>query len=187
MVRKRRCRGGFSFLELQVAFVVFGIALSGLGPLVVMQLRQMEKLDSRFSDKATHYLVPSSDPWARRLGAVATIQTEDVVPAPGTESKTDAVNEVEILSIEKLFADEDVTAHVTVTTISKEEGKPDKDKDKGKDKKPKKKDEKVKPKKEDSKGQGKVADKKPKEKAGKKEKAKPETGKSPAKAGRKQR
>ena len=159
MVRKRRCRGGFSFLELQVAFVVFGIALSGLGPLVVMQLRQMEKLDSRFSDKATHYLVPSSDPWARRLGAVATIQTEDVVPAPGTESKTDAVNEVEILSIEKLFADEDVTAHVTVTAIPKEDGKPDKDKDK----KPKK----------DGKDKGKGADKKPTKKEDKKKNAMP--------------
>src|SRR3972149_1390366 len=37
-------RRGFSLLELQVAFVLFGIALAGLGPLVVMQSRQLQRL-----------------------------------------------------------------------------------------------------------------------------------------------
>jgi prepilin-type N-terminal cleavage/methylation domain-containing protein len=69
-------RAGFSFLELQVALVIFGIALAGLGPLVVMQSRQLGKLESRFDHRTTHYLVPSSSAWARKLGASASICTE---------------------------------------------------------------------------------------------------------------
>lgn len=78
--RKNAVRTGFSFLELQVAFVLFGIALSGLVPLVVTQSRQLQKLESRCNDQTTHYLVPSSSAWARKLGAAATIQTEDPGP-----------------------------------------------------------------------------------------------------------
>lgn len=73
-------RRGFSFLELQVAFLLLGIALAGLGPLVVMQSKQLRALEERFNDQDTYYLVPSPDAWARKLGAAATIQTED----PGT-------------------------------------------------------------------------------------------------------
>lgn len=74
---KYTLRIGFSLLELQVAFVVFGIALAGLGPLVVMQSRQVRELESRFDDQTTYYLVPSTDAWARKLGAAASIETED--------------------------------------------------------------------------------------------------------------
>lgn len=76
-------RSGFSLLELQVAFVVFGIALAGLGPLVVMQSRQLQKLESRLNHQTTYYLLPSTDAWVRRLGAPASIGTVDpgaVVP-----------------------------------------------------------------------------------------------------------
>lgn len=79
--RHRKARPGFSFLELQVAFIVFGIALSGLYPLVVMQSRQLKKIEDRFNDQTAYYLVPASDPWARKLGAAATIQTQDPGPA----------------------------------------------------------------------------------------------------------
>jgi hypothetical protein len=75
-------RAGFSFLELQVAFVVFGIALAGLGPLVVMQLRQCEQLEDRFNTKTTYYLNPSLDEWARKLGATALVQTQNPAPRP---------------------------------------------------------------------------------------------------------
>ncbi len=74
---KYTLRIGFSLLELQVAFVVFGIALAGLGPLVVMQSRQVRELESRFDAQTTYYLVPSTDAWARKLGAPASIRTED--------------------------------------------------------------------------------------------------------------
>ena len=70
-------RRGFTFLELQVALVVFAVALSGLYPLVVMQSKHAKKIDSWFSSKSTYYLVPSSDEWARKLGAVASMQTQD--------------------------------------------------------------------------------------------------------------
>ena len=83
---------GFSFLELQVAFVAFGIALAGLGPLVVMQLRQVKQLENRFDRQTTHYLVPSTNRWARKLGAAAAIQTTD----PGTPSATGAAFEVHV-------------------------------------------------------------------------------------------
>ncbi len=72
-----KLRIGFSLLELQVAFVIFGIALAGLGPLVVMQSRQLRQFESRFDDQTAYYLVPSTDDWARKLGVPASIRTED--------------------------------------------------------------------------------------------------------------
>jgi type II secretory pathway pseudopilin PulG len=77
---KTTVRIGFSLLELQVAFVLFGIALAGLGPLVVMQSRQLQVLEGRFDDQTTYYLAPSTDAWARKLGVAASIQTLDPGP-----------------------------------------------------------------------------------------------------------
>jgi type II secretory pathway pseudopilin PulG len=79
---RKTARSGFTFLELQVAFVVFGIALAGLGPLVVMQLRQCERLEDRFNTTTTYYLDPSLDEWARKLGAAALVRTQDPAPRP---------------------------------------------------------------------------------------------------------
>jgi type II secretory pathway pseudopilin PulG len=81
---KTRRRRGFSFLELQVAFVLLGIALAGLGPLVVMQSRQLRMLETRFNHQTTYYVVPSADGWARKLGVCATIETQDPGPRPTT-------------------------------------------------------------------------------------------------------
>jgi hypothetical protein len=78
--RRQPVRAGFSFLELQVAFVLLAIALAGLGPLVVMQSRQLRRLESRFNDQTTYYLVPSTQAWAAKLGAPASIDTEDPGP-----------------------------------------------------------------------------------------------------------
>ena len=75
-------RTAYSLLELQVAFVVFGIALAGLGPLVVMHLKQLRKIEERTSDQTTYHLVPSPDPWARKLGAPAATETVDPGPPP---------------------------------------------------------------------------------------------------------
>lgn len=82
----RAVRTGFSLLELQVSFVLFGIALAGLGPLVVMQSRQLQRLETRFDGQTTHYLVASDSDWARKLGVPASIRTED--PGPGTVAAT---------------------------------------------------------------------------------------------------
>lgn len=80
---KNASRTGFSLLELQVAFVLFGIALAGLGPLVVMQSRQLQQLESRLDDQTTYYLVPSTDAWASKLGVPALLETaEPGAPSP---------------------------------------------------------------------------------------------------------
>jgi hypothetical protein len=75
-------RGGFSYLELQVAFVLFALAIGGLGPLVVMQSRQLRQLENRFADDTDYYVVPSRNAWARKLGAIANVRTTAPEPAP---------------------------------------------------------------------------------------------------------
>jgi prepilin-type N-terminal cleavage/methylation domain-containing protein len=113
---RKTTRNGFSFLELQVALVLFGIALTGLGPLLVMQLKQLEKIEGRFSDRTTYYLVPTSDEWARKLGAAASIKK--IYPGtPPPSNQTPPVNDVSIVSIAKSLTSEEVTAHVSVTVI----------------------------------------------------------------------
>jgi hypothetical protein len=75
-----------TFLELQVAFVLLGIALAGLGPLVVMQWRLTRRLEARTrpfqtyhsdpsgawtvdtaSPRVVYYVVPLPEPWARQF------------------------------------------------------------------------------------------------------------------------
>jgi hypothetical protein len=68
-------RAGFTYLELEVSFVLFAIALSGVGPLVVMQSRQVRRVESRLDADETHHLSPSTSPWARKLGAGAVHST----------------------------------------------------------------------------------------------------------------
>jgi hypothetical protein len=89
-------RAGYSLLEVQVAFVVLGVALSGICPLIVMQLRMTKKIEAQFDANSIHHLVPSSgsyaydasgkvigfasggsptDRWARKLGATAALRS----------------------------------------------------------------------------------------------------------------
>jgi hypothetical protein len=106
-------RAAFSLLELQVAFVVFGIALTGLCPLVVMQTRHVKNLEARLNPQTVYYLVPSSDLWTAKLGAAATVTPQLVVPAPPPTPPA-PVNQVQILSLDKSLTSEIVTAHVSV-------------------------------------------------------------------------
>ena len=79
-------RSGFSLLEVQVSFVLFGMALTGLAPLTVMHLRQLQQLEQRLPAGETHYLVPSGSDWERRLGAAAVVSTNpDTPPSYPTE------------------------------------------------------------------------------------------------------
>jgi prepilin-type N-terminal cleavage/methylation domain-containing protein len=108
---------GFTMIELVIAMVVLGIALSGLLPLLVMQWRAMRRLEihsgavnqskaalsEHTSDtwtQPTLYVTPylyltatASDksapwtPWARKLGASALV-TMDVYDADGSTIKT---------------------------------------------------------------------------------------------------
>ncbi len=87
LVSGRRCGGwrrGSWMLEVQIAFVVLGIALAGLCPFVVMQLRQLRTLESRLTASTyvfhsvgmaprtvqanqVYYLVPWNNPWGQKL------------------------------------------------------------------------------------------------------------------------
>jgi len=69
-------------LELQVALVVLGIALSGLLPLLVMQSRVQRGLDARMAPNQTQYLGPTHDAWARKLGAKAALSLSPTLAAP---------------------------------------------------------------------------------------------------------
>jgi hypothetical protein len=74
-------RYGFSLLELGVAMAVLGFALLGGFPLVVVYSRGLSKLErSSPMDlpgvSTTWYLIPSSDPWARKLGAAAQVTAD---------------------------------------------------------------------------------------------------------------
>ncbi len=108
-------RRGISLLEIQVSFVLFGIALAGLAPLSMMHLKQLRKIEDRLSEKNIYYLSPSSDPWARKLGAAAQITT---VAGFASGASTSGVNTVEVLALEKSFSGQDMTAHVSVVPIA---------------------------------------------------------------------
>lgn len=77
----RRPRRGYTLLEAQVAFAVLGVALAGICPLVVMQLRVVRKLEARFP-AGTYYVAPAPDAWARKLGVPAAVVATD----PGSPS-----------------------------------------------------------------------------------------------------
>lgn len=63
--RARAARRGFSMLEVEVAFVLLAIALAGLSPFVMAQLKQIRRIEDRLRPGVTHYLVP----WTRVPGS----------------------------------------------------------------------------------------------------------------------
>lgn len=106
-------RSGFSLLELEIAVVIFGIALSGLAPHTVMYIKHLNRLQERFSPQHEYYLSPSSDVWARKLGAAASLSSSDPGPVSATPASLPA-NEVRITSLETTTTGEESTVHVTV-------------------------------------------------------------------------
>jgi len=66
-------RAGFTFLELQVAFLLLALSLAALGPMVVMQSRHLAVLEDRFDETTTYHLTPVESDWASRLGAAAVV------------------------------------------------------------------------------------------------------------------
>jgi hypothetical protein len=107
---ERQPRRGYMLFEVQVAFVLLGIGLAGLCPLVVMQLRQVRQLEMRFRGQmietsrvtglsqtmvimtngvplppATYYIVPWQNPWARKLtGSAQIVELASIPPSVPT-------------------------------------------------------------------------------------------------------
>ncbi|HEX3870279.1 MAG TPA: type II secretion system protein [Pirellulales bacterium] len=116
-VDRRRMRGparrGFSLIEVQVGLVIFGLMLSGLVPYMVMYTKQLRKIQQRYSPQTVYYLAPADDLWSRKLNIAATVTTVDPgsseigVPAP-------MPNEVQILSLTKGIANQQITAQVSI-------------------------------------------------------------------------
>jgi hypothetical protein len=93
--------------------VLFGVALTGVCPLMVMYSKQLRNLQGRFNPQTAYYLVPSSDAWARKLGAAAMVVTQAPgVPTPPGPSTP--ANDVQIQSLEKSFTGEVITVYASV-------------------------------------------------------------------------
>jgi len=78
-------------LEIQVALVVLGIALSGLCPLIVMQMKLLRRIEARTPPLVVLHHTPP-DAMVRRLGGIAaTVDGRVSAPAPAPASTSDAV------------------------------------------------------------------------------------------------
>jgi type II secretory pathway pseudopilin PulG len=123
-------------LEVQVAFAILGIGLAGLCPLVVMRLRQVRQLELRLQGTVVqtsiatgqsqtmlpgvkYYLVPWSNPWARKLSGSAQILKSPSnscdpgslpLPAPAPHSFP-----VKIIELDASPISQTVTAYVDVS------------------------------------------------------------------------
>jgi hypothetical protein len=118
--------------EVQVGFAVLGIGLVGLGPLVVMQLRQLRQLELRLESQLintrlgqtmlpgqTYYLVPWKNPWARKLAGSGQVLTSTsnscdpgtlTVPSPAPSSYP-----VTIVELDASPGSQNLTAYVDVS------------------------------------------------------------------------
>jgi hypothetical protein len=85
---RRLRRAGFSLLEVQVAFVLLGISLAGVCPLIVMQVKLSKRVASGFGQNGQFqpggrtFLVMSANRWSRKLGASAQLSTTSTAVAP---------------------------------------------------------------------------------------------------------
>jgi type II secretory pathway pseudopilin PulG len=132
----RYSRGGYTLIEVQVAFTLLGIGLAGLCPLVVMQLRQVRQLELRFQGQvvqksfltgqsqtmlqgSTYYIVPWTNPLAQKLSGSGQILTSSTnscdpgalqLPFPAPPSFP-----VSIVELDAAPTSQSVTAYVQVT------------------------------------------------------------------------
>ncbi len=107
----QKSRLGISWLELQAACAVFGILLSGLAPFTVMYLKQVATFEKRLNDSTVYYLIPSTDPWARKLGAAATITSTAPETPPAFVPMPIGSNQ--ILSFDEPFSGDQLSATVS--------------------------------------------------------------------------
>lgn len=77
-------RRGFSYLETQVAAVLFMMTISGVVPLFVIQTRQLSRIESRFEPDTPQYLIQPEGRWAKKLGAPALLSDKPPEPSAPT-------------------------------------------------------------------------------------------------------
>jgi hypothetical protein len=117
-------RRGSTYLEVQVAFAVLGVALAGLAPIVASQTRLITQIEDTISTDAVNYLVPaqhlgaSENLWLRKLGFDATLSTSP--PVSDLEPPTDRANSVSILSSSLSLIGSNARVEVSVTPIDRE-------------------------------------------------------------------
>lgn len=118
-------RRAFTLLETQVAFVLLGIGLAGVCPLVVMQLKLSRKVaqgldpaSAYFGAGRTYFLSPADDQWSRKLGVAASILDSDPSTTSGSSSATPAYVVSIVSAPERTNGNESVTVHVSVTRSS---------------------------------------------------------------------
>jgi type II secretory pathway pseudopilin PulG len=134
--RRRHSRGGYTLLEVQVAFAILGIGLAGLCPLVVMQLRQVRQLELRLQGQVVqtsfltgqtqtmlqgnmYYIVPWTNPMAQKLAGNGLILTTPANPCdPGSlpvATPAPQAYPVTIVELNATPTGQTITAYVTVT------------------------------------------------------------------------
>jgi type II secretory pathway pseudopilin PulG len=132
----RNSRGGYTLIEVQVAFALLGIGLAGLCPLVVMQLRQVRQLELRLQGQVVqksfltgqsqtmlegckYYIVPWTNPLAQKLSGSGQILSSSTnscdpgalqLPTPAPPSFP-----VSIVELDAAPTSQSVTAYVQVT------------------------------------------------------------------------
>lgn len=83
-------RKGSTYLEVQVALLVFVVGISGLVPLSVMNTRQVVNLRERVDPDITNYVVPPENEWAAKLGATAEFSSS---PPPTNTTPVELVDD----------------------------------------------------------------------------------------------
>lgn len=99
---RRGARPGVTTLEIQVALVVLGIALSGLCPLIAMQMKLLRRIEDRTPPLAVLHHTPP-DAMVRRLGGIAAtvddrVSAPAVAPAPASGVSKNRVTVQEVAS-----------------------------------------------------------------------------------------
>lgn len=129
-------RRGSSFIEVQAAFVSFGVLLVGLGSLTITQLRLVERIEGYFGEYqvaaedidgnwtvsgthpvVSHYYNLNDNPWVQQCGAPADRSTTE----PTNAILDAALNDVTRQQVDGAYLNTDGsswTVRVHVTPVS---------------------------------------------------------------------
>jgi hypothetical protein len=112
---RRRRRGGFTMLELQVAIILLAFGVVTLASLMTTQTRLLQHLRGDFKPDATVYITRSKDPWVVKLNTPARITGSTITPS--APSSVTAANSVAIVSQDQTLATETITVTADVTEL----------------------------------------------------------------------